>query len=125
MVRRNFMDEFSMSALSVARQLIAEERAFRGVKTPEARGIVAREAGLTAGTLENLERGRLVKTDGIAERLNAYWIRKIEQRISSLRHELAVARAAQNVAQPDLERAQSAIETAQRAIHPPNRGRLR
>lgn len=55
MLRPKFMDDIAMMAVSVAQRLIAEERLARGVKRPEARKIVAREAGLAPGSLENLE----------------------------------------------------------------------
>ena len=115
-MRQKFMDGVTMMAASVARRLIAEERLVRGVKRPEARAIIAREAGLAPGSLENLERGRLKYVDRIAPSLHALLVRKIKQRISSLQHELFLAEQAGRVAPVDLERAEAALDEAQKAL---------
>lgn len=115
-MRRNILDGVAMTAASVARRLIADERLASRVKTPEARRTIARQAGLTTGTLENLERGRLKFVDRVAGRLNALLVNKIEQRIQQLQHELEIARACQTLPQPDLERAEASLQEARRAL---------
>ena len=116
MFRPNFLDGVTKMAASVARRLIAEERMVRGIKRPEARRIVAYEAGLTPGSLENLERGRLKNVDRVAAKLHALLARKIERRIASLQHELFLAQQASRVGSIDLERAEAALEEAKRAL---------
>lgn len=112
-----FMDGgIVMTVARIARRLIAEEGLVRGVKRPEARRIVAREAGVTPGSLENLERGRLKHADRIAARLHALLASKIEQRIARLQHELFLARETGRVGRADLERAEAALETARKAL---------
>jgi len=105
-----------MTAATIARQLIAEEKVYRGVKRPEARAIIAREAGLAPGTLRNLECGRLKHLDRVLGPLNALVTRKLEQRIASLTHELELARAAQSLPKIDLDRAQAALREAAQAL---------
>ena len=76
----------------------------------------AREAGIAAGSLESLARGRLKFTHRIADKLNALLVRKITERIASLERELAIAKAIGGASQVDLERAEMALEEARKAI---------
>jgi hypothetical protein len=92
-MRPNFLEGASMYASRIAERLVGEEMLARRIKRPEARRIVAREAGIAAGSLESLARGRLKFIDRIADKLNALLVRKIEQRIASLEEELAIAKA--------------------------------
>ena len=116
MLRRNLLENASMLAASVAERLVGEEMLSRGVKRPEARSIIAREAGITPGSLESLSRGRLKFVERIASKLNALLARKIEARIASLQHELEVARIAGDTREVDFEAAEVALEEARRAL---------
>lgn len=115
-MRPKFVEKVSMSLASIADRLVGEEMLTRRVKRPEARKIVAREAGITPGSLESLGRGRLKYTDRIAGKLNGLLIRKIEQRIASLEQELAVAKAIGRATEADLVRAEAAIHEAKEAL---------
>ena len=115
-MRPSVGDFFAMTAASIARRLIAEERVVRGVKWPEARSIVAKQAGVAPGSLENLERGRLKYVDRIEGKLRGLLVRKIEQRLASLSHELQLAKTMYGVADPDVRRAEAALEEARQAL---------
>ena len=115
-MRQSFLDEISASALFRARRLVADEKIARGIKTPEAIKIVAREAGLLPGALERLFGGRLKHIERIAGHIDALLDRKLTQRISSLQHELYLARALRSAGQADLDRAETALEEARRAL---------
>src|ERR1700735_1857567 len=116
MWRPRLLEKLSMSAVSIAERLVGEEMLASRVKRPEARKIIARQAGITAGSLESLARGRLKFIDRIASRLNALLVRKIEARIASLQHELEIARALGDVSETDCERAEGALEEARKAL---------
>ena len=105
-----------MSLVSIADRLVREEMVARKVKRPEARRIIAREAGISPGSLESLSRGRLKFLDRIAGQLNGLLIRKIEQRIASLEQELASAKAIGRSSEIDLGRAEAAIQEAKQAL---------
>ena len=116
MLRPSIVEKLSMSASSIAERLVGEEMLASRVKRPEARNIVAREAGISPGSLESLSRGRLKYIDRIADRLNALLIKRIEQRIASLQHELEIARALGDASEADFGRAEAALEEARKAI---------
>lgn len=115
-MRQFLRDILSMSAAGVARRLVAGEQASRGVKLREARAIVAKEAGISPGSLENLGRGRLKYVDRITSKLNALLAKKIEQQICSLERELGLLRATESASEIDLARAEAALEEARRAL---------
>jgi hypothetical protein len=115
-MRTDFLEKLTMSALAIAERLVGEEMLAKRVKRPEARQIVAREAGVAAGSLESLARGRLKNIDSLASKLNALLIRKIEQRICSLEQELEIAKAVGRASAVDIERAESALEEARKAL---------
>ena len=116
-MRPDFVEKVAMSvAAAIAERLVGEEMLSRGVKRPEARQIVAREAGITPGSLENLSRGRLKYVERVSHRLHALLVRKIEQRINVLQHELHVAREVGRIDSFDLERAETALQEAKVAI---------
>lgn len=96
--------------------MISEESVARGINLPQARRIIAAEAGISPGTIENLERGRLKNVDRIARSLDALLEKKIERRITALQHELALCRASRSVVPADLDRAQAALAEARRAL---------
>ena len=105
-----------MSLSSIADRLVGEEMLIRNIKRPEARKIIAREAGISPGSLESLGRGRLKYLDRIADKLNGLLVRKIEQRIVSLEQELRIAKALGGSSQIDLGRAEAALEEARKAL---------
>lgn len=106
-----------MDVASVADRLIGEEAVRSRVKRPVARVIVAKEAGLSPGTLENLERGRLKFVDRIASKLNDLLARKIERKIADLEHELDVLRRSPSPSRAfDFVGAERAIAEAKRCI---------
>jgi hypothetical protein len=115
-MRPELLEKVAMSALSVAERLIGEEMLFRRVKKPEAREIVAREAGVAAGSLESLARGRLKNIERLASKLNALRIRKLEEKLVSVQHELAIAKAMGVASQVDIDRAEAAIKEAFQAL---------
>ena len=115
-MRQNFSDILAATTLKRARRLINDERVSRGINLPEARRIVAGEAGLMPGTLENLERGRIKNIERIARSLDDLLEKKIERRIATLQHELALCRAARIVVPADLDRAEAALAEARRAL---------
>jgi hypothetical protein len=115
-VSQNSLDILSAATLTRARRLIRDESAARGINLPEARRIVAGEAGLMPGTLENLERGRIKNIERIARSLDELLEKKIERRIATLQHELELCRAARSVAPADLDRAEAALAEARRAL---------
>ncbi len=105
-----------MSASAVADRLVGEEMLTRRVKRPEARKIIAHEAGISPGALEGLGRGRLKYTDRIAERLNVLRIKKLEQRIEAAKQELAIAKSMGFASKVDLGRVEAAIGDAEDAL---------
>src|ERR1700722_468831 len=116
MLRPRIAEKLSMSVASVAERLVGEEMLANRVKRQEARKAIAREAGISPGSLESLSRGRLKYVDRIASKINAVLIKRIEQRIASLQHELEVARLVGDVSESDLGRAEAALEEARKAI---------
>lgn len=115
-MRLSFLEKWAMSIASVADLLVGEEMLTRKVKRPEARRIVAREAGISPGSLESLSRGRLKNTDRIESKLNAFRIRKLQEKLLSVQHELAIAKAMGVASEADIDRAESAIKDAQKAL---------
>jgi len=106
-----------MSVASVAEQLIDDEVRYRRVKKPEARAIIAREAGIAPGSLENLARGRLKHVDRIAGHLNALLVKKLEQRFAEIEHELIFLRATPDPSrEADVLGAAAALEDARRCL---------
>lgn len=103
--------------ISVLKRLINEEQHRSGGTRAIARSTVAREAGLSPGTLENLERGRLKFMDRVAGKLNDFAVRSIERQIVALEQELVFLRAAglgDRLA--DIDAAEAAIAEARRHI---------
>jgi hypothetical protein len=110
-------DGFMRSVANLAERLVRETMIERGVKKPDARAIVAREARMKPGTLENLARGRLVNVDTVRGRINAYMVSRIERKIRQLESELAIARrACVDGMEIDVAAAQAALEEAKRLI---------
>lgn len=116
MLRPNLLENASMLAASIAERLVGEEMLASRVKRPEARKAIAREAGITPGSLESLSRGRLKFVERIAGKLNALLCKKIEARIASLQHELEIARLIGDTSEVDFEAAEMALAEARKAI---------
>lgn len=81
------------TARTWARELEAKEAKRSGVSIRDARKTVARRAGLSPGTLENIKLGR---TKGVRafvfEKIRAAFMREDEAEIRRLEHELHLAR---------------------------------
>jgi hypothetical protein len=106
-----------MEIVSVVKRLVSEEQFRSGSPRAIARAAVATQAGLSPGTLENLERGRLKFMDRVAGKLNDFAVRSIERQISSLERELVFLRA-EGVGRrlADIDAAEAAIAEARRHL---------
>lgn len=105
------------SVAATIRELIGVEKARRGVKTEEARKIIARNVGVAPGSLERLLRGRLVHIDRITDRVNSYVAKRLTNQIAALEHEIEMARRMPvGVKRCDIERALAAGAEAKRAL---------
>ena len=117
MRRPNKWDGPMSDIASTCERLVREAMIEHGVKKPHARQIIARDAQIRPGTLENVSRGRLVNVVGLTDKINAYLIRKIERKISELEHELATRRLiARRPDEANVLRAQAALDEAKRLI---------
>ena len=102
----------------MAAKLIAQAKATYGVKTPEARQIVARQIGVAPGALERLLAGRLVHIERIAENINQYVGGRLERATRELEREIWIARTAGNKPdQGELEKAEAAVRLARDALN--------
>lgn len=112
------IDNISASSVAtVAKRLIEREKIRSGVKLPEARKKIAREAGITPGSLENLLRGRLKHVDRIASCVYSLRVKKIEQELAALEQELEIARKlGGNDPEINLGRVETALADARRAL---------
>ena len=115
-MRPELLEKVAVSLANAVQRTIHQEMVDRGLKWPEAAKVIAREIGVLPGSIENLCRGRLKHIDRIAGQVNAFLIRKIEQRISSLERELAIAKAMGASPQIDLDRAEAALQQAREAL---------
>ena len=110
-------DSAMSSVAATIKELIGVEKARRGVKTEEARKIIARNVGVAPGSLERLLRGRLVHIDRITDRVNSYVAKRLETQIATLEHEIEMARRMpMGVERGDIERAEAAVAEAKRAL---------
>lgn len=106
-----------MSIAATAEKIIRETMIERGLKKPDARRFVAREAGVKPGALERLGNGTLVHVERITDRINAYVVRRLERKIAEVERELALARlTADRSHEPEFERARAALDDAKRAL---------
>ena len=105
-----------MSLANIADRLVGEEMLTRRVKRPEARKIIAREAGITPGSLESLGRGRLKFHERIASKLHVLLVKKLEERMYSLQHELEIAKALVDSNPVDIGRAEAALAELKDAL---------
>jgi len=115
-MRPNFMEKASIALSTMAGRMVGEVMLDRDVKRPEARAIVAREAGISPGSLESLSRGRLKYTDRIAGKLNALRVRKLEENMLLLEHELAIARRVEAHSDDEVDKAEALLAAAKRAL---------
>lgn len=117
MTERQRFEDKRMTVAARAERIIRETMVERGLKKPDARRVVAKEAGLRPGTLERLGNGSLVHLERITDRINAYVVQRLERKIAEVEHELALARiTADRTAEPDIERASIALEDAKKAL---------
>lgn len=117
MTKRQRFEDKRMTVAARADRIIRETMVERGLKKPDARRVVAKEAGLKPGTLERLGNGSLVHVERIADRINAYVVRRLERKIAESEHDLAIARLASD--RPDESRildAQAALDMAKKAL---------
>lgn len=99
------------------KRFVDEEHIRSGGTRAIARSTVAREAGLSIGTLENIERGRMKFFDRVAGKLNDFAVRSIERQIAALEQELVFLRAAGvGHRMADIDAAEAAIAEARRHI---------
>ena len=106
-----------VSMAIIAERMVRETMVERGLKKPDARAVVAREAGVKPGAIRRLCNGSLVHVERITERLNAYAIRRMERKIAEFSHQLEVARlTAERPDDPGILRAAAALENAKRAL---------
>ena len=110
------MEKASIALSSMAGRMVGEVMLDKGVKRPEARAIIAREAGITPGSLESLSRGRLKYTDRIASKLNALRIRKLEENMLLLEHELAIAKRVDAHSDDEVDKAEALLKAAKKAL---------
>lgn len=117
MTKRQRFEDKRMTVAARADRIIRETMVERGLKKPDARRVVAKEAGLKPGTLERLGNGSLVHLERITDRINAYVVQRLEKKMADVEHELAVARLTLGrTPEPDIERASVALEDAKKAL---------
>lgn len=117
MTKRQRFEDKCMSVAVTAERIIRETMVERGMKKPDARRVVAKEAGVKPGTLERLGNGSLVHLERITDRINAYVVRRLERKISQFEHELAVARlTAARADDTGILRAAAALDEAKKAL---------
>jgi hypothetical protein len=96
---------------------ILETMAERRVKKPDARRIIAEAIGVRPGALTRLHNGTLKHIERIADQVNAYAVRRIEEKIKTFEHDLAIARLVDSgVAEADLLGAEAALASARQAL---------
>ena len=98
--------------------MVRREMASMGCKRAEAEQNLARRAGLAPSAIENLRRGKIKNHETIGRRLQAIAVQFLERQIATLENELAIARRVASVESdnPDLDRAEAAIEEAKRIL---------
>lgn len=117
MTNRQKFEDKRMSIAATAEKIIRETMVERGMKKPDARRLVAKEAGLKPGALERLGNGSLVHVERLTDRINAYVVQRLERKIADVEHELALARlTADRTVEPDIGRARAALDDAKRAL---------
>ena len=103
--------------IEVLRRVIQAEQARSGLDRVTARSVIARRAGISPGSLENLLRGRLKNTERVEGRVNVYLERRIAQEIQGLEHDISVLRASRgNAADADILAAEAAVAAARNLL---------
>ncbi len=103
-----------LTALGIAERMVSTEMIKRGVKRPEAERIVARQAGISPSSIENMRRGRIKDDEKLRSKIKRAFAAFLERQIAGLEHELALARAAQR--ECDFSSAEAAIAAARAAL---------
>lgn len=103
-----------MSVALIADRLVRSEMMEAHVKRPEAEGTVAKRAGLSPFTLQNLKRGRLKNVEAIRSKIGAAFVATLERQLAALETELAAARALDR--DIDFGTAETAIAQARAAL---------
>ena len=103
-----------LTALGIAKRIVSTEMIERGVKRPEAERIVARQAGISPSSIENMRRGRIKDDEKLRSKIKRAFAVFLERQIAGLEHELALARAAQR--ECDFSSAEAAIAAARAAL---------
>jgi hypothetical protein len=117
MTKRQRFEDKRMSIAVITERIIRETMAERGLKKPDARRVVAKEAGVKPGTLERLGNGSLVHVERITDRINAYVVRRLERKIAESEHDLAIARlTAARADDVGILRAAAALDEAKKAL---------
>ena len=117
MTNRKNCEDQRMSIAATAERIVRETMIERGLKKPDARKIVAKEAGIKPGSIERLCNGSLVHIERITGRINAYAVRRLERKIIEINHQLDIARlAAARPDDPGILRAAAALEDAKKAL---------
>lgn len=123
-IRHRRINEPQMQATfeDIARQWVTglEDAESRETGQPirVARHYVARKTGVSAGTLENIRRGRLKRIGTtIADRLQAYMVRQLQSEIMKKQNDLEmVLRCRGGAAGNEVAELQEAIARAQRLV---------
>lgn len=97
----------------IANRLVSAEMV-NGLKRPEAEAMVARRAGLSKSSIENLKRGRLKNADTFGGKIRRAFVVMLEKQIALLESELAVARMLDR--QIDFDAVQAGIWAAKEAL---------
>ena len=121
--KKRVFEAMPTSVAAVTDRMVRAEMMDAHVKRPEAERIVARRAGVTPSTLQNLKRGRLKNdyVEAIGSRIRAAFVATLERQLAALERDLANARlqlasARKADVEVDLAAAEAAIEAAKVAL---------
>src|ERR1700734_3714981 len=103
-----------MSVALIADRMVRSEMMEAHVKRPEAESTVARRAGLSPFTLQNLKRGRLKHVDAMGSKIRAAFVATLERQLAALETELVAARELDR--DVDFGTAEAAIAQARAAL---------
>lgn len=103
-----------MSVALIADRLVRSEMMEAHVKRPEAECVVARRAGLSPFTLQNLKRGRLKNVEAVGSKIRTAFVATLERQLAALETELVAARELDR--DVDFGTAEAAIAQARAAL---------
>jgi hypothetical protein len=103
-----------MTVALIADRLVRSEMMEAHVKRHEAESTVARRAGLSPFTLQNLKRGRLKNVEAIRSKIRAAFVAFLERQVVKAEAELAMARLLER--DVDFSAVEAAIDAANRAL---------